>query len=56
LPGGVPVTAAGGLLCIGLGRTKMGRVEMFRVQHGVAVQMEQRVYEVPSPTMDGKQA
>ncbi|WIA32337.1 hypothetical protein OEZ86_003175 [Tetradesmus obliquus] len=31
----------------------MGRVEMFRVQHGVAVEMEQRVYEVPSPTLDG---
>jgi hypothetical protein len=31
----------------------MGRVEMFRVQHGVAVEMEQRVYAVPSPTLDG---
>ncbi|WIA12192.1 hypothetical protein OEZ85_012263 [Tetradesmus obliquus] len=50
---GVPVAAAGSLICIGLGRAKMGRVEMFRVQHGVAVEMEQRVYEVPSPTLDG---
>jgi hypothetical protein len=44
------------LLCIGLGCAKMGRAEMFRVQHGVAVEMEQRVYEVPSPTLDGEWA
>jgi hypothetical protein len=35
-------------LHLGIGRAQMGRVEMFRVQSGVAVTMEQRVYEVPS--------
>lgn len=48
-----PFAAAGGLLCIGLGRAQMGRVEIFREQHGVAVKLEQRVYDVPSPSIEG---
>lgn len=35
-------------LCAGIGQACMGRVEMFRLQHGVAVQLTQRLYDVPS--------
>lgn len=35
-------------LCAGIGKACVGRAEMFRLQHGVAVQLTQRVYDVPS--------
>lgn len=35
-------------LCAGIGKACVGRVEMFRLQHGVAVELTQRVYDVPS--------
>lgn len=35
-------------LCAGIGQACVGRVEMFRLQHGVAVQLTQRLYDVPS--------
>lgn len=35
-------------LCAGIGRACVGRAEMFRLQHGVAVELTRRVYDVPS--------
>jgi hypothetical protein len=35
-------------LCAGVGRACVGRADMFRLQHGVAVELTQRVYDVPS--------
>lgn len=35
-------------LCAGIGQACIGRAEMFRLQHGVAVELTQRVYDVPS--------
>jgi hypothetical protein len=34
-------------LCLGVGEAQLSRVEMFRQQSGVAVQLKQRVFDVP---------
>lgn len=41
-------------LCAGIGRACVGRAEMFRLQHGVAVELTQRLYDVPS--LNGNEA
>lgn len=49
-----PTTSSCARLCVGIGRASMSRTEMFRASHGVAVEMMQRVYDVPSPSIDGE--
>lgn len=52
--GGAAAAALGQrTVLLGVGRTTLGRAEMFRAQHGVAVAMQQRVYDVPPVDLSG---